>query len=90
MGVAMCFGMTRNNVLTWVCLLQVFFQQAAVQEELEPRSLQGRAGPTAGHSSDPVRRLGTHPPLLDDAKHKQNIQHLNSFNMDPQVRSKET
>lgn len=56
----------RNNKLTWVCLLQVLFQQAAVQEELEPRRLQRRAGPAAGHSSDPVCCLCTHPPLIDD------------------------
>lgn len=61
-----------NNILTWVCLLQVSFQQAAVQEELEPRRLQGRAGPTTGHSSDPVRCLRTHAPLVDDDKDEYN------------------
>lgn len=78
--------MMRNNGLTWVCLLQMFFQQAAVQEELEPRRLQRRAGPTAGHSSDPVCCLRTHPPLAEDDKHEQNTQRLNRFDGDQQLR----
>lgn len=51
--------------LTCIWLLQVWLQQAAVQEELKPGSLKRRAGPTGGHSSDPVRRLRTHPPLVN-------------------------
>lgn len=58
--------------LTWVCLLQMFFQQAAVQEELKPGGLKRRAGPTAGHSSYPVCCLRTHPPLVESDKDLEN------------------
>lgn len=54
--------------LTWICFLQVFFQQAAIQEKLKPGRLKRRAGAAAGHSSNPVCCLCTHPPLIDRKK----------------------
>lgn len=51
--------------LTWVCLLQMFLQKAAVQQKLKPGGLKRRAGSTAAHSSYPVRCLRTHRPLLE-------------------------
>lgn len=51
--------------LTWICLLQVFFQQAAIQKKLKPGRLKRRAGTAAGHSSNPVCCFCTHPPLID-------------------------
>jgi len=60
----------RCRRLTRITFLQVFLQQAAVQEELEPGDLKRRAGPTAGHSRHPVRRLSTHPPLKGSDKDK--------------------
>lgn len=53
---------------TWICLLQVFFQQAAIQEKLKPGGLKRCAGTAAGHSSNPVCCLRTHPPLMKSNK----------------------
>lgn len=54
--------------LTWICLLQVFFQEAAVQEELKPGGLERRAGTAAGHGGDPVCRLCAHPALVNNSE----------------------
>lgn len=52
-----------RRTLTRVGLLQMFLQQAAVQQELEPGGLQRRAGPAAGHCRHPVRHHHAHPAL---------------------------
>lgn len=54
-----------ESELTWVRLLQVFLQEAAIQEELKPRSLERCAGPTASHSSYSVCCLCTHSALVN-------------------------
>lgn len=59
--------------VTWVYLLQMFLQQAAVQQELEPGGLKRRAGPAAGHGSYPVRCLRTHLPLVESDTDVENM-----------------
>lgn len=56
-------GLTSKAEQTWVWFLQVFLQQAVVEEKLKPGSLKRRARPTAGHSGHTVCCFCTHPRL---------------------------